>query len=48
MLDNLEAKTQMALTAARSDPFPMVDNPTEFTDKIWALDAKLYKPDPLK
>jgi len=43
-LDNLDAKTQMALTA--------VDRSHEgdeslYTDKVWALETKLYRPDPL-
>jgi 3'-5' exoribonuclease len=46
LLDNLEAKTQMALSAARPDS-PVIDSAAEFTDKIWALDTRLYKPDPL-
>lgn len=46
-LDNLDAKTQMALTAARPD-VPAAINMGDFTDKVWALDTRLYKPDPLK
>jgi 3'-5' exoribonuclease len=46
-LDNLDAKTQMALTAARPD-VPSANDTAEFTDKMWALDTRLYKPDPLK
>lgn len=45
-LDNLEAKTQLALTLAR----PLEPSPTDvsvFTDKVWALETRLYKPDPL-
>lgn len=47
-LDNLDAKTQMSLSCARPDPPPTVDCVSEFTDKVWALETKLYKPDPLK
>jgi 3'-5' exoribonuclease len=47
-LDNLDAKTQMSLSCARPDPPPTVDCASEFTDKVWALETKLYKPDPLK
>lgn len=47
-LDNLDAKTQMALTCARPDPPPTVNCAAEFTDKVWALDTRLYKPDPLR
>jgi 3'-5' exoribonuclease len=46
-LDNLDAKTQMSLTYARPDPTPAAEGAAEFTDKIWALETRLYKPDPL-
>jgi 3'-5' exoribonuclease len=49
LLDNLDAKTQMALTAARPDEPSPIDGASLFTDKHWALDnARIYKPDPLK
>lgn len=48
ILDNLDAKTQMALTCARPDPPPTVECAAEFTDKVWALETRLYKPDPLR
>jgi 3'-5' exoribonuclease len=48
MLDNLDAKTQMALTCARPDPPPTASCAAEFTDKVWALDTRVYRPDPLK
>jgi 3'-5' exoribonuclease len=45
ILDNLDAKMNMALAAARPDhPLPEGGN---FTEKLWALDTKLYRPDPL-
>ena len=45
MLDNLDAKTAMALANAR----PEDGRPAgEFTDKVWALGTRLYRPDPLK
>ncbi|MCI0362509.1 MAG: HD domain-containing protein [Phycisphaerales bacterium] len=47
-LDNLDAKTQLSLTCARPDPPPTVECAAEFTDKVWALDTRLYKADPLK
>lgn len=47
MLDNLDAKTTMALCAARPEDRPAMDLGGNFTDKIWALDTKLYRPDPL-
>ncbi len=43
-LDELDAKTQMALDACRPDSG---DFGTAFTDKLWALDTKLYRLDPL-
>jgi 3'-5' exoribonuclease len=45
-LDDLDAKTQLALTLTRDE---RSENDTaEFTDKIWALDSvRLYKRDPL-
>ena len=49
MLDNLDAKTQMALTAARPEEPSPIEGASVFTDKHWALDnARIYKPDPLK
>jgi len=49
-LDELDAKTQMSLENARPDNEPNTSNrsPGNFTNKVWALDTKLYKPDPLK
>jgi 3'-5' exoribonuclease len=54
MLDNLDAKTTMALAAARPD-MDAVDPAQQrgetlggnFTEKVWALDTKLFRPDPL-
>lgn len=48
LLDNLDAKTTIALAAARPDNPPAYDLGGNFTEKHWALDAKLYRPDPLK
>ncbi|MEM8737123.1 MAG: HD domain-containing protein [Planctomycetota bacterium] len=49
-LDNLDAKMNMALAEARpTHPKSAATGPAgeaEFTEKIWALDTKLYKPDP--
>ncbi|MDG2055316.1 MAG: HD domain-containing protein [Phycisphaerales bacterium] len=47
-LDDLDAKTQMGITAARDgndDEESVHRGP--LTDKIWALNTRLYKPDPL-
>jgi len=44
ILDNLDAKMFMALAAARPD-HPLPDGGS-FTEKLWALDTKLYRADP--
>ncbi len=46
-LDNLDAKTTMALAAARPDRTAAFDMGGNFTEKQWGLDTKLYRPDPL-
>lgn len=46
-LDNLDAKTQMALSACRPELPSATEGAAEFTDKLWALDTRLYKRDPL-
>ena len=49
MLDNLDAKTSIALTAARPDRLAGAINLNgNFTEKQWALDTKLFRPDPLR
>ncbi len=47
MLDNVDAKTTIALDAARPDEAPAFDLGGNFTEKLWALDTKLFRPDPL-
>lgn len=47
MLDNIDAKVAIALDAARPDQERAFDLRGNFTEKLWALDAKLYRPDPL-
>ncbi len=47
MLDNLDAKTAIALDAARPDRASGMDLGGNFTERQWALGTKLYKPDPL-
>ena len=42
-LDNLDAKSQAALTAAKRE----FAGGGEWTDKVWALETKIYRPDPL-
>jgi len=47
MLDNVDAKTTIALEAARPDRAASFDLGGNFTQRQWALDTKLYRPDPL-
>jgi 3'-5' exoribonuclease len=47
LLDNLDAKTQMALSAARPEDETAMRQ-SEFTDKLWALNTRLFTPDPLE
>lgn len=46
-LDNMDAKTTMSLAVARPDRAIAFDMGGNFTEKQWALDTKLYRPDPL-
>ncbi|MBS0188009.1 MAG: HD domain-containing protein [Planctomycetes bacterium] len=49
MLDNLDAKTTIALNASRPDRAAEFDMGGNFTEKQWALDnVKLFRPDVLK
>ena len=45
MLDNLEAKTTIALHAVARDR--LHPGNAEFTERVWSLDARMYRPDPL-
>ena len=47
LLDNLDAKTAMAVAAARTEHSPGPNEGGGFTDKIWALQTRLYCPNPL-
>ncbi|MCC7388475.1 MAG: HD domain-containing protein [Phycisphaerales bacterium] len=47
MLDNVDAKTTIALSAARPEESRAFDLRGNFTERLWALDTKLYRPDPL-
>lgn len=45
MLDNLDAKTALSLLAVqRHKP---IEPGHEFTDRLWSLDTRLFRPDPL-
>ena len=48
LLDNLDAKTTIALAAARPERGKAFDLGGNFTEKNWALGAKLFRPDPLE
>jgi 3'-5' exoribonuclease len=50
MLDNLDAKTAMALGNARREDYdrPGAEPTADFTEKLWALDTRIYRPDPLR
>jgi 3'-5' exoribonuclease len=46
LLDNLDAKTEISLSAARPD-MDAADLGGNFTQHQWALGTKLFRPDPL-
>lgn len=46
-LDELDAKTQMGIDNARPEVGVVTEGESDFTDKVWALDTRLYRPDPL-
>jgi len=48
LLDNLDAKLNLSLAAARegTGQQPPADLGGNFTEKIWALETRLYRPDP--
>lgn len=45
-LDNLDAKLNMALAVTRGRDAKSADLGGDFTEKVWALETKLYRPDP--
>jgi 3'-5' exoribonuclease len=45
-LDNVDAKMHMSIAASRG-PKARLDLGGNFTERLWALDTKLFKPDPL-
>ncbi|MEO1130786.1 MAG: HD domain-containing protein, partial [Planctomycetota bacterium] len=47
LLDNVDAKTTIAINAARPDRAKAADLGGNFTEKQWALRTKLFRPDPL-
>lgn len=44
-LDNLDAKTAVGLHAAQRQR--RIEPGQEFTDRVWSLDTRIYRPDPL-
>lgn len=46
LLDNMDAKLHMALVATRGDADKPADLGGHFTEKVWALETRLYRPDP--
>ena len=48
MLDNLDAKVATTLVAAAREKGDSHEPGHEFSDKVWALDVKVYRPDPLQ
>jgi 3'-5' exoribonuclease len=47
LLDNLDAKTYIAMAAARPELAASGELGGNFTERQWALDTKLFRPDPL-
>lgn len=47
MLDNLDAKVATSLVAAAREKGDSHQPGHEFSDKVWALDVRVYRPDPL-
>ncbi len=45
-IDNLDAKMQMSISAVRGEQPGAAQRGGRFTEKIWALDTRLYRPDP--
>lgn len=48
LLDNLDAKLNMAIGSTRAESAKVGDGSGNFTEKIWALDTRMYWPDPTK
>ncbi|MSR28941.1 MAG: HD domain-containing protein [Phycisphaerales bacterium] len=46
MLDNLEAKTTVAIHAAARER--LHSGNADFTERVWSLDTRIYRPDPLR
>ena len=46
LIDNLDAKMQMVLAAGRGESTKAESVGGNFTEKIWALNTRIYRPDP--
>jgi len=46
-IDGLDAKVTIGQAQARPEKAPAADLGGNFTDRIWSLETKLYRPDPL-
>ena len=50
LLDNVDAKMYMAISATRDPDAPASSNADlggNFTEKLWALETRMFRPDPL-
>ena len=47
LLDNIDAKMTMAIAATRGRGVSAAELGGNFTERLWALDTKLFRPDPL-
>lgn len=49
LIDNLDAKLHMGIAAAaRDEPLRGEELGGHFTEKVWSLDTRIYRPDPTK
>ncbi len=46
LIDNIDAKMNISLALTRDENLPVTENDDGFTEKIWSLETRLFKPDP--
>ncbi|MCE9589938.1 MAG: HD domain-containing protein [Planctomycetes bacterium] len=46
LMDNMDAKLHMAIVATRGESEKAAELGGNFTEKVWALETRLYRPDP--
>lgn len=46
LIDNIDAKMNISLALTRNPDLPVSENDDGFTEKIWSLETRLFKPDP--